>query len=182
MFFLYIFYLFFILSNSLFSFSFFLSFYSHVSPVSILIWTKNSNPGSISFSHDFLRWRYTVPTFNDLFWFGYLAAEVSQHEEMTSFVFLWQSKVIPSQKADLSWLSPRSGGNGRSDVQPGQFFVSHRFSTVQVDGSYRAGLMQYLDLSDRGYYPDAEQTGSFSRHLLPRADLFDSVKKFGPVR
>lgn len=103
-------------------------------------------------------------------------------EEMTSFVFLWQSKVIPSQKADLSWLSPRSGGKGRSDVQPGQFFVSHRFSTVQVDGSYRAGLMQYLDLSDRGYYPDAEQTGSFSRHLLPRADLFDSVKKFGPVR
>ena len=103
-------------------------------------------------------------------------------EEMTSFVFLWQSKVIPSQKADLSWLSPRSGGNGRSDVQPGQFFVSHRLSTVQVDGSYRAGLMQYLDLSDRGYYPDAEQTGSFSRHLLPRADLFDSVKKFGPVR
>ena len=71
-------------------------------------------------------------------------------------------KVIPSQKADLSWLSPRSGGNGRSDVQPGQFFVSHRFSTVQVDGSYRAGLMQYLDLSDRGYYPDAEQTGSFT--------------------
>ena len=101
---------------------------------------------------------------------------------MTSFVFLWQSKVIPSQKADLSWLSPRSGGNGRSDVQPGQFFVSHRFSTVQVDGSYRAGLMQYLDLSDRGYEPDAEKTGSFSRHLLPRADLFDSVKKFGPVR